>query len=223
MATSDDLGGHSRTLAQARRNSPDRPSPLVPLSGHKRDGCGPESRSGSTKTSVEERPATAKPAIATSGQLRRRRSSPTVALLTLGLLLVGCGSARLSKSVYEQRLQKEGAALANVHVRLSRRPSSLTAQASRIENAQVSLRRVATDLARLTPPRLVVQEHTGLVEGVRAFTAELKPLSLAAKRRDPRLAQETAAVLRRSIGLKQIEQAANRLEQHGYNIGRLPQ
>jgi hypothetical protein len=110
-----------------------------------------------------------------------------------------------------------------VRSQLSQRPASLRAQAHRIASVTTTLRRVGDDLRSLRPPQGVESENEGLVHGARALATEIKPLTELAAARDARLPKRTAAVLRTSWGLDEIEQAANQLEQHGYDVGSLPQ
>jgi hypothetical protein len=158
----------------------------------------------------------------------RHRGVVTVAALVLGLTAAGCGGGgnsgdggRLSKSEYEQRIQKDGREIQQAFAPLTKPPTSLAQLAAEIKQGQKKLRDAADDLEGLTPPEEVAADNNALVAGLRKVADLLEPLRKGAAKKDVSLVQKAVSDLQRSTALKDAQNATKDMKKKGYKIGTL--
>jgi soluble cytochrome b562 len=157
----------------------------------------------------------------------RHRGAATLAALALAVVVAGCGGGggggggRLSKSEYEQRIQKDGKEITVVFKPLSKPPSSLDQLAKEIKTGQDKLREAAADLDGVTPPKEVEHDNDVLVAGLRKLADQLEPLRKGADKGDVKLVQKAVTDLQNSRSLKEAQRATEDMKKKGYKIGTL--
>jgi hypothetical protein len=138
-------------------------------------------------------------------------------LLAVLALLAGCGgTARLSKTQYEQKVRSVyedvRRAFRETKVGEARLPG-------RIEAAQQALRRAAGALDDTKPPEKVVEANHELAEAMRGYAEELDKLRRAAEAHDARAVAKFNARLPQDEAVERIAEAAEEIRQKGYDLG----
>jgi hypothetical protein len=153
----------------------------------------------------------------------RHRGAATLAALPLVAALAACGGggARLSKSAYELRIQKDGREIRSVFAPLARPPSSLKVLAAEIKTGQDKLRSAAADLGGLAAPADIRHDNDVLASGLRKLADELDPLRAGAGKGDVRAVQSALNTLQRSKVLQRAQRAIADMKKKGYRVGTL--
>lgn len=143
-----------------------------------------------------------------------------LALAAVALVAASCGgSARLSKSDYEQKLQSEGSQVKSAFAKVSGSPSSLDALAKQVGAAEDSLKNAADDLDEIKPPKDAEADNDKIVSALRALAGEMDKLKKAADKGDPKKAQEVSNAIGNSQAVKDADAATKDLKAKGYTVG----
>ena len=132
-------------------------------------------------------------------------------------LLAGCGgTARLTKTQYEQKVR-----LVYEDVRQAFRETNVSAARlpGRVEAAQQALRHAARELDETKPPEKVVEANHELAEAMRGYAEELDKLRQAAEAHDAKAVGEFNARLPQDEAVERIAEAAEEIRQKGYDLG----
>lgn len=137
-------------------------------------------------------------------------------LAVAGLLLAGCGgSGRLSKSAYQQHLQTDGKTVqASITALTKVSPTSLAQFATRVDAAEVAVKKAADDLGSLKPPSDAAADNAAIVTAFRAIQTALERVKA-----NPTAAAAIVSTLQASPELKAAEKATTDLTSKGYNVG----
>lgn len=137
-------------------------------------------------------------------------------LAVAGLLLAGCGgSGRLSKSAYQQHLQADGKTVqASITALTKVSPTSLAQFATRVDAAEVAVKKAADDLGSLKPPSDAAADNAAIVTAFRAIQTALERVKA-----NPTAAAAIVSRLQASPELKAAEKATTDLTSKGYNVG----
>jgi hypothetical protein len=124
-------------------------------------------------------------------------------LLTLAVLLAGCGSSSHSAPPYVRQVDAVAGGLDSVTNDLYT-PSDTSSAASELLTVQAALRKAAKGLAAITPPPAVKAEHDRLVQAVSELASGVTPLIARLKTgnlegADAALSLKAAAQARRAI------------------------
>jgi predicted TIM-barrel fold metal-dependent hydrolase len=130
--------------------------------------------------------------------------------------LAGCGSDRLSKDDYEQKVRSEYADVQQAF--LATRGAAGDQLAARIEHAQGELREAADGLEERAPEE-VEEENEGLVEGMREYAKELDELREAAENEDQQAIEAFNERIPENDAVEQIAEAAEEMKFKGYDLG----
>jgi hypothetical protein len=153
----------------------------------------------------------------------RHRGAATLAAVAIALVAAGCGGggggSRLSKSQYEQRIQKDGQEITNVFKPLNSPARSLSQLADELKVGQDKLRQAADDLDKAKPPKDVEADNAALVKGLRKLADELDVLRRAAAKGDPKLVQTALTGLQKSHALVDARKATDDMKKKGYKLG----
>jgi hypothetical protein len=158
----------------------------------------------------------------------RHRGVATLAAAALAILAAGCGGGggggdRLSKSQYEQHVQKDGQDITTAFKPLNTPPTSLKQLADELKVGQEKLRSAASDLDGVTPPKDVEADNNALVKGLRTLADELEGLRTAAAKGDPALVQKALTNLQKSHALIDARRATDDMKKKGYKLGSIGQ
>ena len=163
-------------------------------------------------------------ALSLAGTRHRGAGTLAALALALALALAGCGGGnRLSKSEYEQHIQRDGSQLRSVFAPLSKPPASLAVLATEIKTGQDKLRLAADELGGITPPREIEQDNRTLVAGLRKLADELEPLRQGAAKGDVKLVQHAVNGIQGSRALREAQGATADMKKKGYKLGTLGQ
>jgi hypothetical protein len=158
----------------------------------------------------------------------RHRGAATLAAVGLALLIAGCGGGgggegKLSKSEFEQRIQKDGDAVKKAFAPLNTPPKSLNELADKLAAGEDQLNEVADDLDSAKPPNDVAEDTTKLAVGLRKLADELELMRKAAEKGDPKLVQDALKSLQGSHALVDAQAATTDMKKKGYSLGTLGQ
>lgn len=143
-----------------------------------------------------------------------------VAVVVLASLAAGCGgSSRLSKTQYEQRIQKDGKAVQQAVASISGNPGTLKQLALQVAAAEKAAKKAADDLDGAKPPSEVEADNTKIVAALRAIDTQLLKLEQAAKDGDSAAAQAAASAIQNAPEIKAAQTAATDMRKKGYDIG----
>jgi uncharacterized lipoprotein len=150
----------------------------------------------------------------------QRRLIGILAAAAGAALLAGCGgSSRLSKTQYEQHIQRDGR---DAQAAVVRAQGSITSPADLPKELAVATNAVkaaADDLDSIKPPKDADADNHTIVVGLRTIQAELEKLRVAANKHDISALRSAAAALQGSPEIRAAQQAANDLKKKGYKIG----
>src|SRR4051794_19893379 len=157
----------------------------------------------------------------------RHRGAATLAAVGLALLIAGCGGGggegELSKSEFEQRIQKDGGQGKKAFTPLNTPPQSLNELADELKAGEDQLNKVADDLDSAKPPNDVAEDTTKLAAGLRKLADELELMRKAAEKGDPKLVQDALKSLQGSHALVDAQAATTDMKKKGYSLGTLGQ
>jgi len=147
----------------------------------------------------------------------------TVALAAVGAmaLLAGCGggSSRLTKAQYEQRVQKDAAALTKATSGIGTSTSSFSDLQKVVTSAQSGIEAAAKDLESLKPPQEAENANKAFVAALRAIESDFKAMATALKKHD---LTKIVALVQQLGGSKEVaaaKRAAADLAKKGYHLG----
>jgi hypothetical protein len=152
----------------------------------------------------------------------RHRGAATLAVAAVAILAAGCGGGgggRLSKSQYEQRIQKDGKEITTAFKPLNTPPTSLKQLADELKAGQDKLRKAADDLDGAKAPKDIESDNNALVKGLRTLADELEGLRKAAAKNDPAQVQKALAELQKSHALIDARRATDDMKKKGYKLG----
>jgi hypothetical protein len=150
----------------------------------------------------------------------QRKRAGLVAVVVLAALAAGCGgSSRLSKTQYEQRIQKDGKAVQQAVASISGNPASLKQLALQVAAAEKAAKKAADDLDGAKPPAEIDADNTTIVAALRTIDAQLLKLEQAAKDGDGAAAQAAASAIQNAPEIKAAQTAAKDMRKKGYDIG----
>jgi vacuolar-type H+-ATPase subunit I/STV1 len=133
------------------------------------------------------------------------------------LSLTACGSDRLSKREYEEKVRSEYADVQEAFAATVRvHGEELT---ERIEAAQQQLRDAADALEESEPPDEVEEENEEVVEGMKEYADDLDELRDAAAKGDQRAIDAFNDRLAKNEAVAQIAEAAEEMKFKGYDLG----
>jgi cell pole-organizing protein PopZ len=137
-------------------------------------------------------------------------------LAVAGVLVAGCGgSGRLSKSAYQQHLQTEGKTVQTSITALTKvSPTSLAQFATRVDAAEIAVKKAADDLGALKPPSDAAADNAAIVTAFRAIQTALEQVKA-----NPTAAAAIVSTLQASPALKAAEKATTDLTNKGYKVG----
>jgi hypothetical protein len=134
--------------------------------------------------------------------------------------VAGCGgSGRLSKSQYEQRLQKSGRELAAALAQLSRSNSKEEFKTG-VDGVEKALNDVAGELDGITPPEDVQSANDRLVEGFRNLAHDFDQVNAAADK-GPDAARQKGRDVTTGAASREADQAIKEIQRRGYDVGQL--
>lgn len=141
-------------------------------------------------------------------------------LFACALLPLACGGEEpLSKAEYE-RLVREAYAPVQLAFEATRgTPGSELA--GRLEDARDRLRLAAERLEEREPPEEVEEENEELVEGMRAFAADVDRLLASLRDGDAEAVADFNAEIGENEAVGQIAEAAEEMKFRGYDLGRI--
>ena len=157
----------------------------------------------------------------------RRGQLGMIGALALGVtMLAGCGGTHeVTKSEYGTELRAATSGLDGVSGDISRAtaPSKLTTQQriAQIRSIQLGLRESGNELADVTPPAHLRDEHEQLVSGVRDM-ADAVDLLIRAEQLSERDPARATALLRRFAtdpSLARVQEATTRIAKAGVDAG----
>jgi hypothetical protein len=151
----------------------------------------------------------------------RHRGAATLAAVAVALVAAGCGGggSRLSKGQYEQRIQKDGQEITAAFKPLNQAPSSLKQLAGELKVGQDKLRKAASDLDGVKPPKDVEADNSALVKGLRELADDLEGLRNAAAKSDAGAVQAALGKLQQSHALADARRATDDMKKKGYKLG----
>jgi hypothetical protein len=153
--------------------------------------------------------------------MRMRTVGVGLAVMAAGTVVAaGCGSDRLSKREYEQKVRAE---YADVQTAFRATGASIGRPdlAAKIEDAQEQLREAAEALEGVEPPEEVEEENEELVEGFREYADDLDPLRDAAERGDQRAIEAFNDAIGDNEAVGRIAEAAEEMRFKGYDLGQI--
>jgi HAMP domain-containing protein len=133
------------------------------------------------------------------------------------LSLAGCGSDRLSKDGYEQKVRAEYADVQEAFRATGGAQGDELA--ARIEDAQRELRDAADQLDQAKPPVDVEKENDEVVEGMREYADDLEGLRAAAERGDQQAIDTFNERISSNEAVERIAEAAEEMKFKGYDLG----
>jgi hypothetical protein len=142
------------------------------------------------------------------------------AALTLAVAAAcGGGSARLSKSQYEQKLQAQGSVLGTSFARIGSaiNRGDLKDLARQIGRTQGQLEHAADEIGDLKPPKNVESANRKIADTLDKFAGILGRLKTAAQSGDLTRVQQLVQQIQR-VG-KAGQDAARELQRKGYKVG----
>jgi hypothetical protein len=154
--------------------------------------------------------------------VQRRLTWLLVAAGAGAALLAGCGGGgggRLSKTQYEQHIQRDGR---DAQAAVVRAQGSITSPANlprALAAATNAVRKAADDLDSIKPPKDADADNHTIVVGLRTIQAELEKLRAAANKGDINALRSAASALQGAPEIRAAQQAANDLKKKGYKIG----
>jgi hypothetical protein len=138
----------------------------------------------------------------------------------VALAVAGCGgSGPLSKSQYEQKLQKSGRELTAALAQLSRSNSKEEFQ-SGVDGVEKTLNDVAGELDGITPPADVQGANDRLVDGFRKLADDFEQVKAAADK-GPDAARQKGREVTTGPASRQANQAIKEIQRRGYDVGEL--
>jgi hypothetical protein len=134
----------------------------------------------------------------------------------VGLVLAGCGgSGRLSKSAYDQRLQKDATPVGRVVTSLQKNPpTTLNALVTRLDAAEAAVKKAADDLDAAKPPSDAAADNAAIVTALRKVQTGLEKVKA-----NPLSASSTLKEMEASPEIKNAEKAIADLKSKGYRVG----
>jgi hypothetical protein len=149
------------------------------------------------------------------------KARPAAALaVAVAIALAGCGGGgTLSKSQYEQRLQKSGRDLAAALAELSR-SSSKEEFVKGVDDVEKALNDVAGELGGITPPEDVRSANERLVEGFRKLADDFEQVKAAADK-GPDAARQKGREVTTGPASREANQAIKEIQRRGYDVGEL--
>lgn len=159
--------------------------------------------------------------------MKRNAGSLALAALVLGLLAAGCGGGsgdaargdRLSKADYLTKVQAVGTKMSDTMDELGSAASDPKAGAKQFEALGAALKDAADELAALNPPEDVQSAHEKFADGISMLGDDIAKAGSELKGDDVGAAMTMMADLASSEAMKKIQEAADELEQAGYNVG----
>jgi hypothetical protein len=139
---------------------------------------------------------------------------------SIALAAAACGgSGPLSKSQYEQRLQKSGRELTAALAQLSRSNSQEEFKTG-VDGVEKALNDVADDLDGVTPPEDVQSANDRLVEGFRKLADDFEQVKAAAEK-GPDAARQKGRQVTTGAASREADQAIKEIQRRGYDVGEL--
>ena len=161
--------------------------------------------------------------------MKRNAGLLALAALVLGLLAAGCGGGssgggvaggdRLSKADYLTKVQAVGTKMSTTMDELGSTASDPKAGAKQFEALGAALEDAADELAALNPPEDVQSAHEKFTDGISMLGDDIAKAGSELKGDDVGAAMTMMADLASSEAMKKIQEAADELEQAGYNVG----
>ena len=139
-----------------------------------------------------------------------------LALLLLSVVaLAACGgSSRLSKSSYDQHLQKDGNSVQKAVTAITKSPASLAGFVKSVDAAEAAVNNAATDLDSIKPPKDADADNTAIVAAFKAIGSALEQVKT-----NPAGAATIVSKLESSPKVKAAEKATTDLTAKGYKVG----
>jgi TolA-binding protein len=150
----------------------------------------------------------------------RARAAVALAGLCALVLLAGCGGGhRLSKQAYGQKVQTVYIGIKQAFAGSNTKLGSLQELAARVHVVQKELRKAASELDDLTPPKDVQEQNETLVKAMRDYAADLDRLASAAERGDAQAVERFNQSIPGNEAVKEMSEAAEAMIMRGYDLG----
>jgi len=135
-------------------------------------------------------------------------------------MLAGCGGGQpLSKRAYGQKVQTVYLGIKQAFAGSSTKVGSLHELAARVQVAQKELRKAASELDDVIPPKDVKEPHETLVKAMRDYAGDLDRLRSAADRGDAQAVERFNQSIPDNEAVKEMSDAAEEMIMRGYDLG----